>query len=139
MNVATYRCFNCSYDTQRSFEDRPSPTIPCEKCGETIKWKSVIYGLKPVRKFADCSVDSQHQHFRWSDAMGINPDQIPQLKEYMQKNHPNIDLIVDEPTGKIGVNGRNHKKQLMKAFHMSELDGSTWRNSQAQVKVKRSR
>jgi len=125
MNVAKYHCFNCSSDVQKVFKDRPSKTILCEGCGQQVGWKSLIYDIKPVRKFAKCSADAMHaDHPRWSTSMGVNPETIPEV----HKQFPNLDLTFN-PDGDVLVKNRQHKKELMKAFHMTEFASSSWRES----------
>jgi DNA-directed RNA polymerase subunit RPC12/RpoP len=136
MNIAIYHCYSCSTEVRKVFEDRPPKTISCEGCGQSVGWKSLIYDIKPVRKFAECSADAMHEdHPRWSSAMGVNPETIPEV----HKQFPNLDLTFN-PDGDILVKNRQHKKELMKAFKMTEFAGSSWRDfPQSHVLVKRKR
>ena len=134
MNIATYQCFNCFHEFDRSYDNRPELTVSCEKCGSSVKWRSVVYSVKPVQKFADCSVDSMHEgHPRFSDSMGINPDQEPEVR----KRFPKLDLTFDAE-GRLLVKNRKHKLELAKAFGMAEYDGSSWRDfPQSHVRVRK--
>jgi hypothetical protein len=53
---------------------------------------------------------------RWSDALGVNPEQIPQFKKEFG------DLMEFDKEGRCLVKNRHHKKQLMKARGYCETE-----------------
>lgn len=125
MRKVDYKCNKCCRQTEKIVEDTGliPDNLDCE-CGGKLVWFHILYDYVPPKEYGKCRVDElMAEHPRYSDAMGINPDQEPEFR----RQFPKLDLTFDRE-GRLLVKNRVHKKQLMKAFGMTEFDGSSWRN-----------
>jgi len=98
--------------------------IFCPQCSKQGARKSVnkntpLYNTEKIRGlqsplYPDCRVDALHvNNERWSDAMGINPNQIPEFNKkfpWMKFNRE----------GQCRVSSRHDKLKIMKARGMVE-------------------
>jgi len=100
----TYRCSACDYVghvvTQNKWDRR------CEGCGEIVKTHKIIFKKhhNPKRtNYVDVMMDDRP---RWSDAMGINPEQLPDfLKRYPDSTY--------DSEGRLLIKNRAHKIKEM--------------------------
>ena len=79
----------------------------CPKCGSRVY--TIIYDFRDRN-------DTPEDNPRWSDSLGVNPEQIPEFKKQFG------DLMEFDKEGRCLVKNRHHKKQIMKARGYAELD-----------------
>ena len=104
--------FKATYDNKTGYRDPE----PCPDCGGVAKHKHVIKGSEQdpnISKGRFVGIGYKDNP-RWSWAMGINVDEIPEMmRRYPDRNyHPK--------TGQLEVRNRPHKKKLMKQHNMEE-------------------
>jgi len=107
--IYSYRCENCGmeFDEHCSMKDR-NKIKKCPSCNHGAS-RNLVAEMT--------NVDSQHkENHRWSWAMGVNVDQIPEMK----KRYP--DRTYHERTGQLLVKSRQHKKQLLREHGMIEYN-----------------
>lgn len=89
----------------------------CPECGGYTKKKSFSSHNDPfISKVLGekCGVDALHvENVRWSEAMGCNPDQIPEFK----KKWPWMEF---DREGRCRVGSRHEKLRIMKARGFTE-------------------
>jgi len=101
-------CYRCQLGhTTEDFKKKPKPSkhLKCKVCGERA---SRDISLEHIH--TDCG-DAE----RWSDAMGINLDQIAQA----MKTFPGSEYNQE---GQLKIKNRNHKKLEMKRRGYVELN-----------------
>ena len=110
-------CSNCDIYFKWGHRQKKMNCPKCEKeakCKAIPKSTPLYYQAKP--KGERCNWDSQHiDNERWSDAMGINPDQ----REEFGKAFPWMEF---DREGRCRVGSRQEKKKIMKARGMVEFD-----------------
>jgi len=104
MPIYCYRCPDGHLSEIFEFSPGAKPGIKCNYCGKPAK-----RSLSDEQVNTDCV-----SRERWSDAMGINPDQIADFR----KAYP--DSVYDNE-GRLLVKSRAHKKKLMKERGYVEL------------------
>lgn len=105
--MVRFRCTWCPFE---EWYDNP-PRI-CPKC-ESKSYTLTFGREKPKEEFVNITSED---HPRYSDALGVNPDQIPAFKKQFG------DLVDFDGEGRCLVKNRQHKRQLLKARGMVELD-----------------
>jgi len=83
----------------------------CPECDADLKWKAVDKRNQPfkLRKYGESHVDALYaENERWSEAMGINPDQRPEFA----KKFPWMEFDYE---GRCRVRNRAEKLRIMKA------------------------
>jgi len=105
-----FQCLNKKCWFRKSYDKAPNK---CPECGSR-KYR-LIFGEK--KKSKDVLFDvTMRDNVRYSDALGVNPEQIPEFKKRFG------DLMDFLPDGRCIVRNRHHKKQIMKARGYVELD-----------------
>ena len=99
--MTIFQCQWCPFEAEYD-----NPPLACPKCES--RFYGLIYG-KGKKMWPEDSP-------RWSDALGVNPDQIPAFKKKFG------DLMEFAPDGRCLVKNRQHKKALLKARGFAELD-----------------
>lgn len=100
-------CYTCPDEhVSEDFKRKPKPSkhIKCKECG-----KRANRDISLEHIHSDCG-DAE----RWSDAMGINPDQIP----LAMKTFPGSEYNSE---GQLKIKNRHHKKLEMKRRGYVEL------------------
>ena len=100
-------CYRCELGhTNEDFKRKPNPSkyVKCKVCGQRAD-RDV--GLEHIH--TDCG-DAE----RWSDSMGVNPDQIP----LAMKTFPGSEY---DHEGRLKIKNRCHKKVEMKRRGYVEL------------------
>lgn len=100
MAIFDYKCSKCGDVTEHVLL-KAEGSMPCPKCGQPAK-----------RIFSVGNKNHGETHEMWSVAMGINPDQIPEMKKRFPHHeyHP--------VTGDLKVKNYQHQKQLAKELGM---------------------
>jgi len=129
MPTYTYRC-KCGsvFDAIVPIRERNKPQ-KCPDCGGKGR-RDEQSEFASAGKFNELMVDRP----RWSEAMGVNPEQIPQA----MKMFP--DSVYHPKTGALLIRNRQHKLKEMKRRGYAEFDGcsGSWRR-QPYVKAREER
>ena len=105
--VFRYKCSKCEALSKFRY---------CPKCGDEGTVVRVPKN-ETLKKSLECRTDIlMRDNERWSDSLGVNPEQIPEFKRVYG------DLMEFDRDGRCLVKNRHHKKKLMKARGMIEFD-----------------
>lgn len=108
--MINYICRNKQCNFDEYYEDGLAP-LACPACGS--KSCTLRFCKEVKRKVPFVSIGYKDNP-RWSWSMGVNPADIPAMKE----RYPDRNYRPD--TGQLEVRNRPHKKQLMKQHGMYE-------------------
>lgn len=99
----------------QTFEHRPTPNPPeCARCKSAMQRD--FHGEHPGRGRPGWGFPY------WSDAFGVNPDQIPEIKQAYAKHH-NMDVEIHPETGCLRVNDYAQFKRLKKIHGLVDKSG----------------
>lgn len=109
MPVYCYRCNSCQHvtETYREVSQRNEP-CQCEFCGESANRD------KPAELCN--STQQEYQREVVSDAMGVHPDQVPE----MRRRYPQFTFRDD---GCVIIRSHHEHRKAMKAFGMYDKNG----------------
>jgi len=110
MPMYTYTCSKCkkTFSEFSTVEGRNRPK-KCE-CGGTAK-RDLQKEFSEMSQFNA----TMKENVRYSDALGVNPDQIPEFK----RRWPWMDFT---PDGRCIIRNREEKKRIMRARGFVELE-----------------
>ena len=112
MPIYTYTCSDCkhTFDVSCSCSVRDEGK-DCEKC-DGVSNRNMQSEISGGSAFDATMKDNP----RWSDALGVVPNQIPEFKKRFGS------LMEFNNEGQCLVKSRHHKMQLLKARGYTELD-----------------